>query len=84
MKQVNPVLFYTTEPRFGCSQPVRSGDLLIVKNRGFGWTCEGAPFIVIERYESYDCYDVIMIRGLVNSTIASISSEDLEWPNETG
>jgi len=81
MKQTNPVLFYTTEPRFGCSQPVRGGDLLIVKNRGYGWTYEGVPFVVIE---SYNHNDELMIRGLANSTIVSISSEDLEWPNETG
>lgn len=80
MKQTNPVLFYTTEARFGCSQPVRGGDLLIVKNRGYGWTYEGVLFFAIN---SYNHNDELMIRGLANGAIVSISSEDLEWPNET-
>lgn len=80
MKQTNPVLFYTTEARFGCSQPVSSGDLLIVKNRGYGWTYEGVLFFVIN---SYNHNDELMIRGLANGTIVSISSEDLAWPSET-
>lgn len=46
MTQDEPVLFWTTEPRFGCSQPVRSGDLLRVK-----WDTPkisiGSPFLVL-------------------------------------
>ena len=42
----NPPLFYVTEPRFGCSQPVRVGDLLRVKDLGSGWRLEGKPFLV--------------------------------------
>lgn len=80
MKQTNPVLFYTTEARFGCSQPVRGGDLLIVKNRGWGWSYEGVLFVVIN---SYNHNDELMIRGLANGAIVSISPEDLEWPSET-
>ena len=42
----NPPLFYVTEPRFGCSQPVRVGDLLRVKDLGSGWRLEGKLFLV--------------------------------------
>ena len=42
-----PVLFWTTEPRYGCSQPVRVGDLLRVKELGFGWKDEGKVVMIL-------------------------------------
>ena len=42
-----PPLFYLPEPQFGCSQPVRKGDLVRVKATGYGWQCEGLPFLVM-------------------------------------
>lgn len=29
----SPVLAWTTEPKFGCSQPIRAGDLLVTRTK---------------------------------------------------
>ena len=42
-----PVLFWIEEPVYGCKQPVRSGDLLRVKEQGFGWKDEGKVVMVL-------------------------------------
>jgi hypothetical protein len=42
-----PVLFWTKEPKYGCSQPVREGDLLRVKDLGYGWKWEGRIVMVL-------------------------------------
>jgi hypothetical protein len=47
MRSEGPALFYLPEPKFGCSQPVRKGDLLRVKATGHGWKYEGLPFLVL-------------------------------------
>ena len=46
MAQDEPVLFWTTEPRFGCSQPVRSGDLLRLKWNSSKFS-KGSAFLVL-------------------------------------
>lgn len=79
MQPTNPILFYTTESRFGCSQPVRSGDLLVIKGFDLGLKYSGSHFLVIE---ARDVYDLLMIRGVVNGKILDINTESLEWPNE--
>ena len=79
MKPANPVLFYTTESRFGCSQPVRSGDLLMIKNVSIDSKYSGAYFLVIE---AHDRIGGLIIRGLVAEEIISINAELLEWPSE--
>lgn len=42
------VLFWIEEPIYGCKQPVRSGDLLRVKEHGFGWKDEGKIVMVLK------------------------------------
>jgi hypothetical protein len=79
---MNPVLFYTTEPRFGCSQPVKSWDLLRIKSSNlYKSRFAGKPIIVIDAYNSLDD---VMARGLVDGHIIIFSSGDLEWFDEAG
>jgi len=40
-------LFWVDEPKYGCSQPVRVGDLLRVKDFGYGWKEEGKVVLVL-------------------------------------
>jgi hypothetical protein len=79
---MNPILFYTTEPRFGCSQPVKSGDLLRIKSSNlYKSRFAGKPIFLIDAYNSLDD---IMARGLVDSHIIIFSSSELEWFDEAG
>jgi len=79
---MNPVLFYTAEPRFGCSQPVKSGDLLRIKSSNlYKSKFAGKPIVVIDAYNSHED---VMARGLVDGHIIIFSSGDLEWFDEAG
>jgi hypothetical protein len=79
---MNPVLFYTTEPRYGCSQPVKSGDLLRIKSSNlYKSRFAGKPIFVID---AYDFQENVMARGLVDGHIIIFSSSDLEWFDEAG
>jgi len=79
---MNPVLFYTTEPRYGCSQPVKSGDLLRIKSSNlYKSRFAGKPIFVID---AYDLQEDVMARGLVDGHIIIFSSSDLEWFDEAG
>jgi len=42
-----PALFWVKEAKYGCSQPVREGDLLRVKDLGYGWKWEGRIVMVL-------------------------------------
>lgn len=42
------ILFYVEENLYGCSQPVRAGDILRVKDMGRNWPEEGQIVIVID------------------------------------
>lgn len=46
-------LFYLEEPRFGCLQPVRRGDLVRVKRLSYGWKYEGCLCVVMDVLECY-------------------------------
>ena len=79
----SPPLFYVTEPRFGCSQPVRVGDLLRVKSLGYDWRLEGMPFLVtgVVRSLAYDNdYGHIpeVAIGIIDGEIMTLRIEDLE------
>ena len=41
------VLFWVDEPIYGCKQPVRVGDLMRVRELGFGWKEEGKVVMII-------------------------------------
>ena len=41
------VLFWVEEPAFGCKQPVRAGDLMRVRELGFGWKEEGKVVMIL-------------------------------------
>ena len=43
------ILFYVTESKFGCSQPVRSGDLIRVKKINEFWYFAGKLALVLSR-----------------------------------
>ena len=78
-----PPLFYVTEPRFGCSQPVRVGDLLRVKRLGYDWRLEGMPFLVtgLGRTLTYDSDYALMPEeaiGIIDGKLQTIRIEDLE------
>lgn len=79
----SPPLFYVTEPRFGCSQPVRVGDLLRVKRLGYDWRLEGMPFLVtgVARSLTHDNdYGLIPeeATGVIDGKLQTIRIEDLE------
>ena len=82
-------LFYLPEPRFGCTQPVREGDLVRVKQLGHSWILEGKPFLVmgvslswtpsnlmLGQDEVYD--EVEEVHGLVDGVMRAVRVEDLE------
>ena len=79
----SPPLFYVTEPRFGCSQPVRAGDLLRVKSAGYSWKLEGMPFLVLGLGRSlmYNS-DYALVPdeaiGIIDGEITILRIEDLE------
>lgn len=53
-----PVLFWSIEPRYGCSQPVRAGDLMCVKDYGLGWKEEGKVVMVLQVIDvAFTCFD---------------------------
>ncbi len=84
----SPVLFYLTEPIFGCTQPVRVGDLLRVKSLGYSWILEGKPFLVLGVSRSWDAgsmigqdevYDEVEeVHGIVDGVMRAVRVEDLE------
>ena len=41
------VLFWVEAPAFGCKQPVRAGDLMRVRELGFGWKEEGKVVMIL-------------------------------------
>jgi hypothetical protein len=47
-------LFYLHEPRFGCTQPVREGDLVRVKQLGHSWILEGKLLLVVGVSRTWD------------------------------
>ena len=71
----NPPLFYVTEPRFGCSQPVRVGDLLRVKDLGSGWRLEGKLFLVTGA-AGVDPHEAAI--GIVDGNLEDVWIEHLE------
>lgn len=46
MDEAEP-LFWVDESKYGCTQPVRVGDLLRVKDFGYGWKEEGKIVLVL-------------------------------------
>jgi hypothetical protein len=42
------VLFWVEDTFYGCKQPVRSGDLLRVKDHGWGWREGGKVVMVLD------------------------------------
>lgn len=73
----NPPLFYVTELRFGCSQPVRVGDLLRVKRRGSGWRLEGKIFLVTGGDDKHE-----VATGIVDGKLESLWVANLEAISE--
>lgn len=49
-----PPLFYVEETKYGCMQPVRSGDLVKIRHLGYGWQEEGKIAVVIGDVESHE------------------------------
>jgi hypothetical protein len=83
MGSEEPPLFYLTEPRFGCSQPVRKGDLVRVRRTGHGWRYEGMPFLVlgITKHLRYnEDYELIpdAVVGIIDGKQEVIGVEYLE------
>ena len=52
-----PPLFYLEEPRFGCTQPVRRGDLVRIKRLFHGWPHEGKLCVVVDVCLEGECID---------------------------
>jgi hypothetical protein len=42
------ILFWSEEPTFGCSQPIRAGDLMRVKEHGWGWKEQGKIVVILD------------------------------------
>lgn len=90
----SPALFYLPEPRFGCMQPIREGDLIRVKRLGYDWILEGKPFLVLGVSKSWDIgsmlgqdeiYDEVEeAHGLVDGIMRAVRIEDLELLDEAG
>ncbi len=87
-------LFYLPEPRFGCTQPVREGDLVRVKSLGYSWILEGKPFLVLGVSRAWDTgsmlgqdevYDEVEeVHGIVDGIMRVVRVEDLELIDEAG
>jgi hypothetical protein len=77
------VLCYMTEPTFGCSQPVRVGDLLRVKQYKYSWRLEGKLFLVtgiIHMPRNDSGYEILPeeLTGIIDGEIITVRIEDLE------
>jgi hypothetical protein len=72
-----------TEPTFGCSQPVRVGDLLRVKQYKYSWRLEGKLFLVtgiIHMPRNDSGYEILPeeLTGIIDGEIITVRIEDLE------
>ncbi len=82
-----PPLFYLNEILFGCSQPVRVGDLIRVKRFGYDWALEGKPFLVIGASHAWgrdEAQAVEEAHGIVDGVMRAVRIEDLELLDEAG
>jgi|APGre2960657373_1045057.scaffolds.fasta_scaffold232871_1 hypothetical protein len=87
-------LFYLPEPRFGCTQPVREGDLVRVKQLGHSWILEGKLLLVVGVSRTWDTgsmlgqdevyEEVEEVHGIVDGVMRVVRIEDLELIDETG
>ena len=87
-------LFYLPEPRFGCTQPVREGDLVRVKQLGYSWILEGKLLLVVGVSRTWDTgsmlgqdevyEEVEEVHGIVDGVMRVVRIEDLELIDETG
>ena len=86
----SPILGWTTETRFGCSNPIRAGDLLVTRTKlasaneigrffPAGTLCLvlGPAEDRINR-EDYSCISV-----MIDGVIEDMHPGSLEFPNET-
>ena len=80
MKDERQPIFYTTEPIFGCSQPVRKGDILKIRQCGSAFLVTGdKTFYPLEFLDEDADYDPPpFIEGLVDGEIQRVCIEDLE------
>jgi hypothetical protein len=87
-------LFYLPEPRFGCTQPVREGDLVRVKQLGHSWILEGKLLLVVGVSRTWDTgsmlgqdevyEEVEEVHGIVDGVMRVVRIEDLELIDEAG
>jgi hypothetical protein len=87
-------LFYLPEPRFGCTQPVREGDLVRVKQLGHSWILEGKLLLVVGVSRTWDTgsmlgqdevyEEVEEVHGIIDGVMRVVRIEDLELIDETG
>jgi len=86
-------LFYLPEPRFGCTQPVREGDLVRVKQLGHSWILEGKLLLVVGVSRTWDTgsmlgqdevyEEVEEVHGIIDGVMRVVRIEDLELIDET-
>ena len=79
MNSEGPALFYLEEPLYGCSQPVRKGDLLIVNNESLPFS--GKPFVVmsvIDKQSHGGFWSGIFVNGLCNGKIFELHESELK------
>jgi hypothetical protein len=86
-------LFYLPEPRFGCTQPVREGDLVRVKQLGHSWILEGKLLLVVGVSRTWDTgsmlgqdevyEEVEEVHGIIDGVMRFVRVEDLELIDET-
>ena len=78
MSQDNPVLFYMKEPRYGCTQPVRMGDLLIINNPEL--PVHSKPFMVMSiiSHEMHSGFwSGIFVKGFCEGHIFELHESEL-------
>jgi hypothetical protein len=80
MKDELQPIFYTNESRYGCSQPVRKGDILRIRSsrKPFLVTGNRTSYPLVFMDEDPDFDPPPFIEGLVDGSIKQICIDDLE------
>lgn len=76
----SPIIFWTIEPKYGCTRPVRAGDLVALRYPlGVQGTKSGTVCLVLGRSNDTFNFELGLITCLVNEEIVDISPSALEW-----
>jgi len=79
-----PIIFWTTESQYGCTQPVRAGDLVTLRYPlGVRGTKSGTICLVLGRSSDMFNSELGLISCVINGEIFDISPSALEWFHET-